>query len=302
MPEHAPDRRIIVLVTLAILLMIAGVAAIGIIPISPSPMEAASATGPTSSVDWYSIGWLSLLSGLALGLVAAGMRLRARREEHERAVLLGGLEASTGERDAEASPTKSAPNDLDAQSVEVDAAGIEWLRPSAKVRRRTALMGLLVVGIVLLGMVPYTLTLLGTPGGMTFIMLFGGAMLFIVMAAGASVLGMNRVAIGWDGEMLRLVTFTGREERIRPEEATHTGNRLVGRRLAIPLKNPKTGKSIFDPEAFDRLVGPHLDETNHRTEGQLLWSRLKGGHVKTWLQVIGAIGVFAAIIWLEFLR
>lgn len=306
MPTHAPDRLTLVLSTLAVLMMIAGVAAIAIATVPAAPTEvtgtAAVASQSTPPADWYSIGWLLLAGGLVLGMLAAGLRLRARREERERTALFDGLESSIGRRDSDALPPNSNPKALDADSVEVDAAGIEWLRPTAKTRRRTALVGLLVIGIVILGMVPYTLTLLGAPGGMPFFVLFGGAMVFIVMIAGASVLGMNRVAIGWDGETLRLVSFTGREERIRPEEAIHTGNRLVGRRLAVPLRNPKTGKSIFDPEAFDRLVGPHLDESNHRSEGQLLWSRLRHGDLKTWLQVLAALGVLAAMIWNEFLR
>ncbi|MFO7581595.1 hypothetical protein, partial [Guyparkeria sp.] len=247
---------------------------------------------------WVSAGWLLVALALPLGALAAVLDWRTRREQEEerqrRSVLQEPSAATRSDREADTQQSDPPEN-----AIEPDGEGVIWLQPDPAFLRRMRWTTLAMAGIAVVGMLPMMLIIATETNDWTVLAMMAGVALFLVLVAVASLMGLQRLRIGWDGRTLHLVSFTGREERIAPEEAVLTGQRLIGRRLAVPLANAKTGRAIFDRAQFDHYLGPHLQASERRNELRHLWNQLRDGNLWAWGQLAIVGLMLVAVIWLE---
>ncbi|MFW5954479.1 MAG: hypothetical protein ACOCSG_04170 [Guyparkeria sp.] len=247
---------------------------------------------------WISAGWLLVALALPLGVLAAVLDWRTRREQEEerqrRAVLQEPSAVSRPGRKA-GTPESDPPEN----AIEPDGEGVIWLRPDPAFLRRMRWLAMGMTGIAVAGMLPMMLIVATETDDWTLLAMMAGLGLFLVLLAIASLLGIRRLRIGWDGETLRLVGITGREERIAPEDAVLTGQRLVGRRIAVPLVNGKTQRAVFDRAQFDHYLRPILKTAEQHSEIGHFWNQLRDGRPAAWGQLVAIGLMLAAVIWLE---
>ena len=247
---------------------------------------------------WISAGWLLVALALPLGGLAAVLDWRTRREQEEerqrRSVLQEPPAATHSGHEADA-PKSDPPEN----PIEPDDEGVIWLRPDPAFLRRMRWLALGMTGIAVAGMLPMMLIIATETDDWTLLAMMAGLALFLVLVAIASLLGIRRLRIGWDGETLRLVGITGREERIAPEDTVLTGQRLVGRRIAVPLVNGKTKRAVFDRAEFDHYLRPILETAEQHSEIGHFWNQLRDGRPAAWGQLVLIGLMLAAVIWLE---